>query len=64
MDIAIPIPKECKSLVELCVVKNGILIVKDMDLPLSETCIVWIKNIKYLVYRAIFDVTTMPRISF
>ena len=62
MDIAIPIPKECKSLVELCVVKNGILIVKDMDLPLSETCVVWINNIKYLVYRAILDVTIMPRI--
>ncbi len=64
MDIAIPIPKECKSLVELCIVKNGILIVKDMNVPLSETCLMWVKNKKYLVYIAILDVTPVPKIPF
>ena len=61
INVAIPIPNECKSLVELCNIKNGILIVKDMNVPLFDTCQMFIGNRAYLVYRPILDMSTMNR---
>lgn len=59
--IAIPIPDECKSLIELCIkdgklcVRDGEIIVRDMNVPLSETCICYLKGKRLLLYRAILD---------
>lgn len=63
--IAIPISKECKSLIELCIkdgklcVRDGEIIVRDMNVPLSETCIGYLKGKRYLLYKAILDTTTV-----
>jgi len=62
---AIPIPKECESLIELCIkdgklcVRDGEIIVRDMNVPLSETCLSYLKEKKYLLYKAILYTTAV-----
>ena len=65
--VAIPIPKECKSLIELCI-KDGKLclreyeiIVRDMNVPLSETCIGYLNGKRYLLWRRILDTTIVTK---
>ena len=63
--IASPIPKECISLIELCIkdgklcVRDGEIIVRDMNVPLSETCMYYVKGKRYLLYREILDSTVI-----
>lgn len=67
--IGIPIPNECKSLIDLCIkdrklcVRDGEIIVRDMNVPLSETCIGYLNGKRYLLYRAILDTTTVMTIK-
>lgn len=67
---AIPIPEECKLLIELCIkdeklcVRDGEIIVRDMNVPLSETCIGYLNEKRYLLWKGILDTTTInERIS-
>lgn len=59
--IAIPIPNECKFLIELCIkdgklcVRDDEIIVRDMNVPLSETCIGYFYGKRYLLWRGILD---------
>lgn len=63
--IAIPIPNECKSLIDLCIkdgklcMRNGEIIVRDMNVPLSETCTGYLNGKRYLLYKEILDTTTI-----
>ena len=65
--VAIPIPKECKPLIELCIkdgklcVRNGEIIVRDMNVPLSETCIGYLNGKRYLLWREILDTTIVTK---
>jgi len=67
--VAIPIPKECESLIELCIkdgklcVRDGEIIVRDMNVPLSETCIGYLKGKGYLFWKGILDTTTVTSIE-
>lgn len=66
-EIAIPIPEECKSLIELCIkdgklcVRDGEIIVRDMNVLLSETCIGYLKGKKFLLWKGILDTTKITK---